>query len=314
MFKDTKEEKEIAKRLFLNELKDGRNFPKYIELETIRACNARCVMCTINEWEKSEAPKMSDELFDKFVKEVANYSEWIEVITLNKDGEPTLDRKLPKKIKALKDVGIKSVKFTTNGEKLDENFAKEVLEAGVDEVMFSIDSIKKEVYESVRIGLDFDKVMHNTLAFIELKNKLRPKSKMTLRMVEMKETSLDKESWIAFWNSKLSTNDSAYVMPMHTWGNQLLDEVNEKVNFYKDKICISPFSSFVIHADGKIGMCAIDFNSKYKMGNFSNTTIKHIWKNEKFDNLRVAHLSGSRNSYEICKGCDIWDRSYENKK
>ena len=27
-------------------------FPKYIEIETVNACNARCPMCTINDWEK----------------------------------------------------------------------------------------------------------------------------------------------------------------------------------------------------------------------------------------------------------------------
>ena len=28
-------------------------FPKYIEIETVNACNARCPMCTINDWERN---------------------------------------------------------------------------------------------------------------------------------------------------------------------------------------------------------------------------------------------------------------------
>ena len=27
-------------------------FPKYIEIETVNACNARCPMCTINDWDE----------------------------------------------------------------------------------------------------------------------------------------------------------------------------------------------------------------------------------------------------------------------
>ena len=60
-------------------------------------------------------------------------------------------------------------------------------------------------------------------------------------------------------------------------------------------------------------MCAIDFNSKYLMGDFNTTSVKNIWNNESFDDLRNAHLNNKRNCYDICKGCDIWDRSYENK-
>ena len=208
MYKNNIQEKEIASRLFLEELKDGTHFPKYIEVETIRACNARCIMCTINEWEKTKNPKMSDELFNKFVKEVSYYSEWIEAITLNKDGEPTLDKNLALKIKALKDVGIKNVRFTTNGEKLNKEFAIKVLEAGIDEVMFSIDSIEKSTYEKIRIGLDFEKVMGNIQQFLILKQQISPNSKVTIRMVEMPETRQGKDKWIEFWSSKISDRKS----------------------------------------------------------------------------------------------------------
>ena len=28
-------------------------FPRYVEIETVNACNARCPMCTINDWERN---------------------------------------------------------------------------------------------------------------------------------------------------------------------------------------------------------------------------------------------------------------------
>ena len=39
-------------------------FPKYVEIETVNACNARCPMCTINDWERNY-PIMKDEVFNK---------------------------------------------------------------------------------------------------------------------------------------------------------------------------------------------------------------------------------------------------------
>ncbi len=31
---------------------DLLSFPRYIEVETVNACNARCPMCTIQDWER----------------------------------------------------------------------------------------------------------------------------------------------------------------------------------------------------------------------------------------------------------------------
>ncbi len=310
MIYKTKTAQELAKRIDLKNLSDCLRFPKFFEIETVNACNARCIMCTIDEWEGNDSAVFSDELFQKFVDEVAHFSDWIEIICLNRDGEPTLDRKLPLKIKQLKDVGIKKVRIVTNAQKMTNKFARAILEAGIDEVMFSIDSIDKEIFEKVRVKLSFDKVLNNTLDYIKLRNEININSKVTVRMVEMPQTIEGKEKWLEFWNSKVNDNDSVYTMPMHNWGNQLQAEVEKKVNFFAPKACISPFSSVAIHSDGKIGICAADYNTKHNMGDFSKDSIQAIWQGEKFTEVREAHLSKNRNKFSICRGCDIWDRSY----
>lgn len=310
MFTINNTTKTLAERIGLKDLSDCLKFPKFFEIETVNACNARCVMCTIKEWEGNDSAVMKDELFQKFVDEVSQFNDWIEIICLNRDGEPTLDKKLPLKIKQLKDVGIKKVRIVTNAQRLTNKFAQQILEAGIDEVMFSIDSIEKETYEKIRIGLDFDTVFNNILDYIQLRNDININSKITIRMVEMPQTMPGKEKWLSFWKSKVSDKDSVYTMPMHNWGNQLEEEVEKKVNFYSTKACISPFSSVAIHSDGKIGICAADYNTKHHMGDFSKESIQNIWQGENFNDVRIAHLNKNRNKYSICRGCDIWDRSY----
>jgi radical SAM protein with 4Fe4S-binding SPASM domain len=312
MFDNNEKSVELANRIGLEDINEAMRFPKFFEIETVNACNARCIMCTINEWTGNDSVKMSDELFDKFVQEVSQYSDWIEIICLNRDGEPTLDKSIDKKIKALKDVGIKKVRFVTNAQKLDENLARRVLEAGIDEVMFSIDSTEKEAYEAIRVNLSYDVVVQNTLNYIKLRDEINSNSKVTIRMIEMPETIHQKEKWLEYWIDKVSSTDSVYTMPMHTWGSQFGDVANEKVDRYASVACISPFSSMAIHSDGKIGICAADYNSKNIMGSFENESIEQIWQSEKFMEVREAHLNNNRNKYEICQGCDIWNRVYTN--
>ena len=298
----------LLKKLNLKDLQMAESFPRYFEIETVNACNARCIMCTIDEWTGNDSQVMSDELFDKYVDEVAKFSDWIEIICLNRDGEPTLDKTIASKVKKLKDVGIKKVRFVSNGQNLNEKLSREVLEAGIDEIMFSIDAIEKDVYESIRIKLDFEKVMTNTLNYIKLRDTINPSSMVTVRMVELPQNSALKESWLKFWNSKIAPHDKAYSMAMHNWGNQL-GEDEQKVAYYATKACTSPFSSLALHSDGKVGICAADYNTKNYMGDFSKQSIEEIWQGTGFNDVRDAHLSKNRNKYDICRGCDIWDRS-----
>ena len=51
-------------------------FPKYIEIETVNACNARCPMCTINDWERNY-PVMRDNVFNKISDELIENKQFL---------------------------------------------------------------------------------------------------------------------------------------------------------------------------------------------------------------------------------------------
>ena len=54
-------------------------FPKYVEIETVNACNARCPMCTINDWERNY-PIMKDDVWNKISDDVALEDEQVRVV------------------------------------------------------------------------------------------------------------------------------------------------------------------------------------------------------------------------------------------
>ena len=155
--------KDIARRLDIESIRESFFFPKYFAIETVNSCNARCVMCTIDDWEKVRNPIMSDKLFKKFVEEVSCHHKWVDRVCLNTDGEPTLDKSLHKKIKLLKDAGIKEVTMATNVQLLDEKRIHQYLDAGLDDIMVSIDGITKDTFEKIRVNLDYETVVQNSL-------------------------------------------------------------------------------------------------------------------------------------------------------
>lgn len=298
----------IKKRLDLENLSESLYFPKYFEIETIRACNARCSMCTISKW-KDKNNRMSEELFDKFIDEINNYSKWIDRVCLSRDGEPLLDKNLVDRIYRLKDFGIKYTTFSTNASLLTKKRSIELIESGLDDIRFSIDGATKKTFEAIRKGLNYEQVIENCLRFIDLRNKNGKKPIIQIRMVLQKENVGEEEMFKEFWLSKTSSQDIVSSKPMHNWGNQLqdYDGAFNELEKYSCVPCISPWSTIVIHFDGKVPLCGSDYNSKVIIGDFNTKSIKDIWTSENLNKIRTKHSSGKRNDIPLCRGCNVWD-------
>src|SRR6266480_4753996 len=93
--------------------KDLEAFPSYLEIETVNACNARCPMCTIDDWTRAAKP-MSQSLFEKLAAELAEHADAVKRVSLYRDGEPLIDKRLPDRVALLKQGGIREVAISTN--------------------------------------------------------------------------------------------------------------------------------------------------------------------------------------------------------
>jgi len=302
-----KELRSLATRLGLKDLSEASFFPKYFEVETIRACNARCRMCTVWKWQDKNG-QMADSLFSKILGEIAGYAKWIDGVCLSRNGEPLLDNDLSEKIRKLKACGIRRVTFSTNASLMDEAKSISLIESGLDEIMFSVDGITKKTFESIRRGLNFERVMENCLNFITLRNDRGTKPRIRARMVLQKENRREEGVWKDFWLARLSKQDEVSSKPVHSWGGQL-SNYEEPYNTERDSRlpCISPWSTMVIHFDGKVPLCGCDFNNKILMGDLSKSSIKEIFESENFIKVRKIHASGKRDDIPLCRGCHIWN-------
>ena len=166
---------------------DLLSFPRFIEIETVNACNARCPMCTIADWQRN-TPTMKDDLFQRIADEIIDHRHEVKRVSLYRDGEPLLDKKLPSRVAILKDGGVGGISISTNVSLLTEERSRALLEAGLDMIILSIDSLEKEIFESIRVRLDFEEVLENALKFIELRDRIRPRTKIYMRMIRQRRT------------------------------------------------------------------------------------------------------------------------------
>ena len=119
-------------------------------------------MCTIDDWER-KSPTMKDELFLKIADDLGANASSLKRVSLYRDGEPLLDKKMAWRISELKNRNIPETAIATNAQLLTEEKAEELLESGLDLIIFSIDSLKKDIFEKIRARLNFfETVIENT--------------------------------------------------------------------------------------------------------------------------------------------------------
>lgn len=279
-------------------------FPRYFEIETVNACQAKCPFCTIADWDRKDGV-MKDELFEKIATELGQHASEIIRVHLYRDGEPLLDKKLPQRIKRLKAAGIRKVGISTNVELLDEKRATAILRAGLDEIILSIDSLEPEIYNQIRVGLGFNTVMANARQFFRLREEFNAKCQIRVRMVrqDLNEWEWTGGSYQAYWEPFIWKQDTIEDHNLHNWGGQLkgFNSVGET-----ERPCIALWSLMCIFADGSVPMCNVDYNKKHPIGNVRDNTIAELWQSKVQNQRRQMHLNHERNGIDLCKNCTVW--------
>ena len=293
-----------------SKINDLLRFPRFFEIETVNACNARCPMCTIDDWQR-KTPTMKDGLFNKIVDELREHSDTIQRVSLYRDGEPLLDKKLPKRVQLLKDNGIKQVSIATNVSLLNEKRSIDLLESGIDLVIMSIDSLDKNIFESIRARLDFDEVIENAKRFIELRDRISPNTRIWMRMIRQKSNIDEWPYYEQYWSKYLNKNDRIYYHNIFNWGGQLDGFSPVKSTYEPNLPCVSLWSLFVIFGDGKVPLCNVDYNNKFPLGDVTKSSIEEIWRSSLLNKYRDMHLGHKKDNISICQNCNVWDEGSE---
>jgi MoaA/NifB/PqqE/SkfB family radical SAM enzyme len=288
-------------------MQDLVSFPKYVFVETTNHCNARCIMCAIDFDHPQRKPTlMSDDLFEKIVLELSEYQDRVEKLMLYLDCEPLVDRRLHHLVRRAKEAGIRTVNIATNASLLTETRSVELIEAGLDEIYITVDSLDKDRFEVIRAGLKFEDVIANCLRFIELRNQHNPNLRIRVQSVMQAENIDEGEAMKAYWGRYLDGRDQIALQKAHNWAGAI-DIMKFGDEDDVDLIpCISLWGTFCIHVTGEVGLCTMDVTCKKSLGNVSTHSISEIWNGNNLEQVRDGHLGGRRKTHELCHGCTHW--------
>ncbi len=303
----SKFEEYLSKRINNKSVNKLEEFPSYIEIETVNACNARCPMCTINDWERNY-PTMKDDVFNKISDELIENKNYLKRVSLYRDGEPLLDKKLAQRINKFTQAGFHDTSIATNVSLLNEKRSTDILEAGLGLVVLSIDSLNKDIFEKIRVRLKFEEVRENAIKFLQLRDKINPNCRVWIRMIRQESNKDEFNNYYDFWRKYTSDKDRIYYYNIFNWGGQLENFKPMEKTFEPNLPCVALWSLMVFFTNGDVPLCNVDYNNKYPTGNVMKTSIKELWDSQIMKSRRKLHLTNNKKFISICKDCNVWDQ------
>lgn len=277
-------------------------FPKKnLLLEVTNVCNNKCIFCANRRMTRPKgnidfdlAIRVMKECFDLGSREVGFYA----------TGEPLLYPRLVELIKKAKEIGFEYVYITTNGLLASEDRIKELLDAGLQSIKFSVNAINREDYIFIH-GVDaFDVVMENLKSCRKLQAKY--KNKLFVSTILTKHTNYAKEQVEKFFDGLC---DRVVIQNAKNQGG-LLPVLNDSLLIEKDSgevehfniPCSYVFNSVTITYEGYLTACCMDFQNYLAYADLNKSSVADAWQNATITGLREMQCAGRVDS-TICKSC-----------
>ncbi len=289
----------------LGRLDDAGDFPKVVLIDTVSFCNLRCAMCVHKEMTRPKG-YMSWENYKKIVDEIAEEDPTVRVWMVFFGEALILRRRKPTifdKIRYAKDKGLKDVVLNSNGNLLDEYSARRLIECGLDAIYVGIDANSAETYAKIRVGGDFERVVHNVKTLIRLKRELKSDTPQVFtQFVEMDENQHEKEGFIEFWTRQ---GAKVKIRPKVSWAGSI-DAPNLVLGDEDRWPCYWAMRTMSITDQGKVVTCAVDLDARYVAGDVTRDSLKTVW-NTTLKEFRRKHIEHDWSALPpVCRDCRDW--------
>ena len=284
-----------------------------LDMELNGGCNYKCQMCpqSIGR-EKPFLKKLPMDVFEKVVDDAMQYG--LKTVTLHGSGEPTLNKNMPDYVRAVKDRGLTCISFT-NGLRLTEKLAGELIDAGIDILRLSCIGYDEETYLKWMAGGDYQLVRDNAKRFVDMAKGTPTEMHINHLIIDQDNVDYEVETYQKNWGQYTGAKTEIWLM--HNWSDSDKVEINydrgELFDSGKQRTCGRPFSPLLqVRAGGLDGHKAavvaccmvLGKDSEGVLGHLDTNTIEEIVGGQLYEELRTAHREERFDDISYCKGCD----------
>src|SRR5262245_1380903 len=148
------------------------SYPSFLTIANTHRCNLTCQMCfkQLDDADNMTLPELGLECFESLAHELFPH---LRTVALSVSGEPLVSRSLFDELDLLATYGVRA-RVTTNGMPLHRAGLLERLLPALDTLTVSMDGADEPVFNSIRRGASFKKVVANIRRFNEFRAALPP--------------------------------------------------------------------------------------------------------------------------------------------
>lgn len=307
----------------------GGTLPQHVNIETVNFCNARCPFCPLfqgpNQLDRSIRPAhvMSDDLYLEIVRQIASWRP-APTLTLNMDGEPLLDPRFAQRLEILARAGLSArAHIQTNGQFLDDERSRAILQAPLGQVHYAFDGATKETYEKHRVRCEYERVLENLRRFVAIRRELGARTEVLVKYTRTDQNAGEVAACYALLNAFMDPELDKFIDTItHSWGQESLEDgtlynvAKAKPTLFRGGGCGLVNTTLVVLADGRVPACCLDYNFFVRrdgLGSAQRNTLQEIWQGDAFAQLRRDLSQAAQHAIpDLCRRCiNLYDAPAE---
>lgn len=320
---------------------DPADHPVHVDLESVAVCDLRCGssqedpkgFCQI--WTHEHIRNrdfgehtymrgyMDPKLYNRLIRECADIG--VSSIKLNYRGEPSLHPEIVAFVRTASELGFPDIMINTNGNggaRKNPDLFVQIVEAGVTDLMFSVDACHPDSYHRQRVGGNWETLLHSVRSSVEARANGKSVGDCRIRAsvvrTRVNAQDVDSGQMEAFWKDEMGVDWMSVSECYFPAGNEHHWKAASWRQMTAEEFqCSDPFRRMVITWDGKHSMpCCQGFTLEIDGGPVvANTnrpilSLEEAWASPNFARLRQAHREktwdrpGSAGE-AICRACAV---------
>lgn len=295
-------EQKMSEQNSITEGEKLKAIPKTLMLELTNSCNHSCLFC-YHKQSKRKPTIMKPEFAMRIIDEA--YELGVRKLALYLLGEPFLYQYLTDIIKYAKQKKYEYVYLTTNGVLANSNRMKEVIDAGLDSIKFSIDAIDKDNYRAVH-GVDDFATVYNNLVWLYDYKVINNLSIRVYVSSVLTKYNKDMEAICDIFKDKC---DELVIVDLENPAGmiqnivELLVNETQPLNMHRRELpCSMVFNRIHVTAEGLLTACCADFDNNLVYADLNEQDLVKAWNNDTISYLRNKHLCGDVHG-TLCYNC-----------
>ena len=289
--------------------------PLFVSVEPAAVCQLRCPACPVGlrhvETSKSRDLERTMSL-DTWHRILAEIRDTALIVQFYFQGEPLLNKDLPQMIKEAHEAGLYTI-VSTNAQAMTAYLAEQLVAAGLNRIIVSMDGLSDETYNAYRIGGSLEKTKQALRFLRKAKNELSSSPIIELQCLRLKT---NEHEWAQFKRQYKTLGADRLVFKTaqlydYTHGHPLMpsDKRYSRYVVGKDGVyhrrplhkgCFRVWSGAVVTTKGEVLPCCYDKTHAHAYGNIMESSLKDLFGNEKATAFRKAALNEQP---QICQEC-----------